>query len=177
MSHPEPITASRRPGWGSDLVWALLLLELGLVLGLVFHWPLVRLGFQGGLDEAVKKWEAAQAVQRFEGIKTLSLSQTYELFQTGQAVFIDARRTGEYRELHIPGALNLPPEAADQGMPAALSGMAKQQRIVVYCGTADCHAALKVAEILHARGFVNTHAFTGGFKVWDEAGYPVDTAQ
>jgi len=176
MSHPET-TAPRRPGWGSDLIWAVIILELGLILGLALNWPLVRLGFQGGLDGAVKKWEASQAERRFEGIKTLSLLQAYEFFQKREALFIDARRPGEFRELHIPGALNLPPDDADQGLPAALAGLDKQQRIVVYCATADCHAALKVAEILHARGFVNTHAFVGGFKVWDEAGYPVDTAQ
>ena len=176
MSHPET-TAPRRSGWGSDLVWALILVELGLVLGLVLNWPLVRLGFQGGLDGAVKKWEAAQAAQRFAGIPTLSLPQTYEIFEKQEALFIDARPPGEFRELHIAGALNLPAEDSDQGLPAFLSGLDKQKRIVVYCGTADCHAALKVAEMLHAQGFVNTHAFVGGFKVWDEAGYPVDTAQ
>jgi rhodanese-related sulfurtransferase len=34
-----------------------------------------------------------------------------------------------------------------------------------------------VAEKLQAMGFTRVEAFLGGFRAWDEAGYPVDTSK
>ncbi len=172
----ETATGRRRRRVVHDLVWALILFELALVLGLALGWPLVRLGFRGELETAFKTWEKAQAAQRFRSIKTLDLAQTYAVFENHEALFIDARPAGEFRELHIPKALNITAEHLEQGMPPALAPVDKQQRIIVYCGTTDCHASLKVAELLQDKGFVNIQVFVGGFKNWDEAGYPVDSA-
>jgi rhodanese-related sulfurtransferase len=59
----------------------------------------------------------------------------------------------------------------------AVSNIAKERRIVVYCGEVNCDLALKVAEKLQAAGFTQVTAYLGGFRAWDEAGYPVDTSK
>jgi rhodanese-related sulfurtransferase len=48
---------------------------------------------------------------------------------------------------------------------------------VVYCGQVSCDLALKVAEKLQALGFTRVMAYVGGFRAWDEAGYPADTGK
>ena len=124
-----------------------------------------------------KKIRAERRQERFQGVLTVSLDQTHRLFQQGQAMFIDARPAEEYAELHIPGAINLPPEGLGESTPTLLAGIAQDRQIVVYCGQVSCDAALKVAEKLQALGFTQVRVFLEGFNAWDQAGYPVDTSK
>ena len=48
---------------------------------------------------------------------------------------------------------------------------------MVYCGQVSCDAALQVAEKLQSLGYTRVSAFLGGFRAWDEAGYPVETSK
>ena len=48
---------------------------------------------------------------------------------------------------------------------------------LVYCGQVSCDLALQVAEKLQALGFTRVTAYIGGFRAWDEAGYPADTGK
>ena len=110
-------------------------------------------------------------------MKTLNLAQAYARFQQGQALFIDARPTDEFNELHVPKSLNIPPDMAEAGLAEPVAGLAKDREIVVYCGQVSCDLALKVAEKLQALGFTRVTAYIGGFRAWDEAGYPADTSK
>ena len=60
---------------------------------------------------------------------------------------------------------------------ANLAGIAKNREIVVYCSQASCDLSLKVAEKLQALGFTRVMAFMGGWRAWNEAGYPADTSE
>ncbi len=161
--------------WRGDLAWAGFIVMVAVAFGLTQHWDLVRISFRGELNGHLEQQRARYRQTRFQGVKTLNLAQALELFQQGRALFADARKPEEYEELHIPGALNLPPEnLAKDGAPL-LAGIDKDRQIVVYCGQANCHDSLKVAEKLQALGYTQVMAFLGGFKTWDEAGYPADT--
>jgi rhodanese-related sulfurtransferase len=168
---------TRRGLCRQDLAWAAFLLVLAAAFGLVKHWHLVNLSFQGKLVAHLEKVQAHRRKVEFQGVKTMNLAQAYELFQKGQSLFMDARKPEEYRELHITGAVNLPPEKLKERDNPVFTGIAKERQIVVYCGEAHCDLALKVAEKLQAAGFTQVAAFLGGFKAWDEAGYPVDTSK
>lgn len=158
-----------------DLLWAVILGVLVLILSLTWHWSLVQQGFKGKLLTRLQEMEEQEAARRLEGVMTLNLEQTYGLHQEGKALFVDARSPREFQELHIEGAVNLIAEQlAGKTLPAFLQDIAPDRLIVVYCGTVDCHASLKVAELLQGRGFTRVAVFMGGFRVWDEAGYPVD---
>lgn len=158
-----------------DLAWAAFLLGLAAAFGIMQHWPLVRLSWQGGLTAHLEQLRQARREVEFQGVKTVNLSQAYALLQQRRALFIDTRSAEEYAELHIPGALNLPPEALEQGNTPALGDAARDRQLVVYCDRANCNAALKVAEKLQQLGYTQVAAFLGGFRAWDEAGYPVAT--
>ncbi len=160
-----------------DLAWAAFLLVLALAFGLGKHWSLVSLSLQGKLTAHLEEMRAQRRQKQFQGVKTLKLAQAYELFQKGQSLFVDARTPEEYAELHIAGAVNLPPQEVEKPNNPAMGDIAKERQIVVYCAEAHCDIALKVAEKLQALGFTQVAAFLGGFKAWDEAGYPVDTSQ
>ncbi len=93
---------------GQDLAWAGIILLLAAVLGIWQQWQLVRLSWTGALPAHLEQQRQQRRQVEFQGVKTLNLPQTYEIFQGGQALFVDARDADEYAELHIAGAVNLP---------------------------------------------------------------------
>jgi rhodanese-related sulfurtransferase len=161
-----------------DLKWSLIFAALGLALALMWQWPVIHQGFQGALFPRIKELERQEAARRLEGIRTFDLPQVYALHQQGEALLIDARPPAEYRELHIEGAVNLTAKQLESGpAPDQLKKVDLHRAIIVYCANEDCHASLQVAELLQSRGFTQVAVFLGGFRAWDEAGYPVDVSR
>ena len=163
--------------WRGDLGWAAFILGAAAVIGLLHQWQLVQVSWRGELRPYLEKRLTQQQQVRFQGVKTVSLEQAYALHREGQALFVDARPVEEYAELHIPGAVNLTPDSLKTGGEQVLAGVAKDRLLVVYCGQVSCDAALKVAEGLQSLGYTQVAAFLGGFRAWDEAGYPADTGK
>ncbi|MFZ5451812.1 MAG: rhodanese-like domain-containing protein [Thermodesulfobacteriota bacterium] len=160
-----------------DLAWAGFLLILALGFGLVKHWGLVSLSVTGDLAGQLEKMRTQRRDKEFQGVKTINLVQAYQLFNAGRTLFIDARKPEEYAELHVAGAVNLPPSKLQNGDKQAVANFAKDRSIVVYCGEVHCDLALKVAEKLQDLGFTRVAVFLGGFRAWDDAGYPADTSK
>ena len=160
-----------------DLAWAGLVLLLAAALGLGLQWQLVRLSWTGGLPAYLETQREQRLQKEFQGVKTRNLAQASEIFQKGQALFVDARSAEEYAELHIPGAVNLSRERLDQEGARAVAGIPTDRELVVYCGLSSCEASLKAAEKLQELGYKQIMVFMGGFRAWDEAGYPADTGR
>jgi rhodanese-related sulfurtransferase len=166
----------KRGVWISDLSWAVYLLGLAVLFGLAQHWPLVQVARQGELPAFLTKLRQERREITFQGVRTINLTQAYAFWEEGQTLFLDARKPDDYAELHIEGALNLPPGSWENNPEiTALAKVPKDRRIVVYCSQAACDDALKAAEKLQSQGFSQVTVFLGGFRIWDEAGYPVDT--
>jgi rhodanese-related sulfurtransferase len=168
---------TRKSVWVSDVSWAFYLLFIAVLFGVVQQWPLVRVAWQGELTAHLAKVRELRRQVRFQGVRTVNLVQAHALWEGGQALWVDARKPEEYAELHIQGALNLLPGTWQQVQDTPLATTPKDRPIVVYCSQAACDDALKTAEKLQAAGFTEVMAFLGGFRAWDEAGYPVDTVQ
>lgn len=160
-----------------DLAWAGTILLLASACGLLHQWGLVRLAWKGNLPAYLETQRERRVQARLQGVKTLNLIQAYDIFQKGQALFVDARSPDEYAEMHIPGAVNLPPETLEKEGVKALRSIPADREMVVYCGMLSCNAALNVAEKLESLGFKRLSVFLGGFRAWDEAGYPADTSK
>ena len=162
--------------WRQDLAWAGFILGVGLLLGLMQQWELVHKSWQGELAPLLSQVRDQRRAEQFQGVKTVNLAQAYALFQQG-SLFIDARPADEFDELHVPKSLNITPDMVEAGVAEKVAGLARDREIVVYCGQVSCDLALKVAEKLQALGFTRVTAFIGGFRAWDEAGYPADTGK
>lgn len=162
--------------WRQDLAWAGFILGVGLLLGLMQHWELVHKSWQGELAPLLSQVRDQRRAEQFQGVKTVNLAQAYALFQQG-SLFIDARPADEFHELHVPNSLNITPGMVAAGVAEKVAGLAKDREIVVYCGQVSCDLALKVAEKLQSLGFTRVTAYIGGFRAWDEAGYPADTGK
>ena len=162
--------------WRQDLAWAGLILGAAVFIGLVQQWPLARQAWQGELTPLLAQVRDQRRAEQFQGVKTVNLAQAYALFQQG-SLFIDARPADEFKELHVPKSLNITPDMVEAGLTEQVKRLARDREIVVYCGQISCDLALDVAEKLQSLGFTRVTAFTGGFRAWDEAGYPADTGK
>ena len=167
----------RRRLYRQDLAWAGFILVIAAALGVLQHWPLVRVSWEGGLEARLEQMRSQRRQLNFQGVRTVNLAQAYALFQQGRTLFIDARDADDYAELHIPGAINLSPQGLKQAGAGELAKIPKDREILVYCAQVSCDAALTVAEKLQAMGFTRVQAFMAGFRAWDEAGYPADTGK
>ena len=163
--------------WRREMTWALGLLGLAAILGFSFHWSLVQASFRGNLTTFLDQKRQERREVQFQGVKTLNLAQAYQIWQEQQAIFVDARKAEEYQELHVQGAVNVPPETWGELASSELLKMDRMRELVVYCSQESCDDALKLAKKLREAGFTRVLAFTGGFRAWDEAGYPADTSR
>jgi rhodanese-related sulfurtransferase len=95
-----------------------------------------------------------------------------EALRAGQAggLLVDVREPAEWEAGHIAGATPLP-----RGI---LEGKIEElapdpdQPIVLYCATGGRSAL--AADSLQRMGYRNVLSLAGGFKAWQEAGYPVE---
>lgn len=107
---------------------------------------------------------------------------------------LDIRSAEEYGAGHIPGAVNSPygswrvvrdgivgvlPSTQETQQLIQAAGIDKDTRVVVVFGntdTSDFGAAARVYWTLLISGIKNISILDGGFSLWQQAGYPVDTA-
>lgn len=97
-----------------------------------------------------------------------------QVFDTGQALFVDVRSRDLYSEGRIPGAVSLPVgefEALAAGFEADVP---RDKPIVTYCSGRQCQDSHTVAQWLMERGFMNVVVFIDGFPGWMAHGYPVE---
>ena len=96
-------------------------------------------------------------------------------------VLIDVREPDEYRQGHLPGAINLPRGVLEfqiEAHPAMACSttealQARDRPLLVYCltGGRSALAALSLQEL----GFRHVRSMAGGVKAWSAAGLPLST--
>jgi rhodanese-related sulfurtransferase len=83
---------------------------------------------------------------------------------------VDVRTPAEFREVHIPGSINMP--LADLGRFASdLKAQAAGKEVVLVCRTGK--RATAAFERLLSEGLAECRVFAGGINTWEEAGLPL----
>jgi rhodanese-related sulfurtransferase len=97
-------------------------------------------------------------------------------------LIIDVREPAEYRESHVPRAINIPRGLlelrADPASPAADAALSadRSARILVYCTKGPGARSLLAAQTLTDMGYEQVDVLGGGLMAWAEAGLPVEDA-
>jgi rhodanese-related sulfurtransferase len=97
------------------------------------------------------------------------------------ALIVDVREPAEYRESHIPDAVNIPRGLlelrADPASPVADPALTadRSARVLVYCTKGPGARSLLAAQTLAAMGYERTEALAGGLVAWAEAGLPTES--
>ncbi|WP_406625753.1 rhodanese-like domain-containing protein [Acidovorax sp. SDU_ACID1] len=86
-------------------------------------------------------------------------------------VLIDVREPDEYRQGHLPGAINLPRGVLEFQMSSQSAMEPRGLRVVLYCKTSG-RAAL-AACALQDMGYLDVRSVAGGFDAWKAAGKAV----
>jgi|WetSurMetagenome_2_1015567.scaffolds.fasta_scaffold32116_5 3-mercaptopyruvate sulfurtransferase SseA len=94
------------------------------------------------------------------------------------ALFFDGRTPEDYKAGHIKGAINVPYEEfhkkSKEEKIEMMKGYNKNGIIVCYCIGGDCEMSIDLAYDIARLGFTSMNIYLGGYKEWENAGYPVD---
>ena len=102
---------------------------------------------------------------------SLSPAEVAARLKARTALLIDVREPDEYRQGHVPGAVNMPRGLLEFQMSGQPAMAPRDLAIVLYCKTSG-RAAL-AACALHDMGYLNVRSIAGGFDAWAAAGKPV----
>lgn len=105
-----------------------------------------------------------------EGIATLE--QAREYWNSGSAVFLDARAPADYAAGHIANAFNLPADAFEEHFPRIAPMVNTAMPIVVYCDGEACELSHRLADKLHQLGYTTVRVLVNGWTVWHGAQLP-----
>lgn len=84
-------------------------------------------------------------------------------------LLIDARNPEEYKETHIPGAVNIPEKQFERF--AGLLPADHNMLLIFYCNGIKCGKSGKAANRAEKLGYSNILLFSEGMPVWEELGY------
>jgi rhodanese-related sulfurtransferase len=103
----------------------------------------------------------------------ISRDEARTFFESGSALFVDARHEFDFNLGHIKGALNVPLKDYDVKK-SALSGVANDHLIIVYCDGAECNSSIELSVRLMKDGYRNVRIFFGGWRDWVDANLPIE---
>jgi rhodanese-related sulfurtransferase len=105
---------------------------------------------------------------------TISTKDLKSKLDQKQVTVVETLAPERYREAHIPGAMNIPPERIKELAPQLLPN--KDAEIVTYCTSTHWHASEYAARELAAMGYTNVVHYPEGKQGWMEAGLPLEKA-
>lgn len=105
----------------------------------------------------------------------ISLDAAMRHFKEGTAVFADARSAPAFNAGHIPGALNLAPQAFDDWSSQVVAEISVDEMVIVYCDGPQCSLSDELAEKFEWLGYENVTVLKDGWGQWVANNMPVDT--
>ena len=88
------------------------------------------------------------------------------------AVIVDVREPEEWGAGHIPGALHVPKSYLESRIEGAVPDRAKH--VVLYCASGN-RSAWAARTLIEDLGYEHVESMTGGFTLWKDRGYEVQT--
>jgi rhodanese-related sulfurtransferase len=117
--------------------------------------------------------EASEASEE-KPVGEIALSEAKALFDSGIAVFIDARAPEAFADGHIPGAINIPYDQLPQYLETLQNQVVQTDLVVCYCWGPSCDFSEQLGTELRIMQYKNVKEFTGGWEEWTAAGYPTE---
>lgn len=88
------------------------------------------------------------------------------------AVVVDVRETDEWGTGHIPGAKHVPKSHLESRIEGAAPD--RSQHVILYCASGN-RSAWAARTLIEDLGYENVESMTGGFTLWKDRGYEVET--
>jgi molybdopterin/thiamine biosynthesis adenylyltransferase/rhodanese-related sulfurtransferase len=87
-------------------------------------------------------------------------------------VLVDVREPEEWAAGHIPGAQHVPKSYLESRIEGAVAD--RGQHVVLYCASGN-RSAWAARTLIDDLGYENVESMTGGFTLWKDRGYEVET--
>jgi phage shock protein E len=110
----------------------------------------------------------AQAKQH---VTEISAADARKQAEAGDAILVDVREEGDWREGHAQGATHLSRGVIELEIEERVPDV--KRPIICYCGGGSRSAL--VAESLQKMGYENVRSVAGGLRAWKDAGLPTAT--
>jgi rhodanese-related sulfurtransferase len=107
----------------------------------------------------------------------ITLEKAYELWSSGTAFILDARKPEDFAAGHIAQAHNLPADKFEEHFVSLAPLLPPDAELIVYCEGDECEMSQRLADSLRQFGFSNVHMLHNGWTAWRNAGYPVETGE
>lgn len=107
------------------------------------------------------------------GVKELKAEDLKKMIDKKEKiVVVDSRIVSEYKEAHIPGAINVP----EKDMEKEKDKLPKDKGAAVafYCNGAKCWKSYDAAVKAVAMGYKNVYRLRLGIPEWKEKGFPTE---
>jgi sulfur-carrier protein adenylyltransferase/sulfurtransferase len=88
------------------------------------------------------------------------------------AVIVDVREPEEWAAGHIPGAIHVPKSYLESRIEGAVPG--RGDHVVLYCASGN-RSAWAARTLVEDLGYEHVESMTGGFTLWKDRGYEVQT--
>lgn len=124
---------------------------------------------QWALAQSVRKAAAAPAPGP-AGFRRVGVAEFEQLWREKKLAVLDVRTADEFKDGHIPGAVNL--DVLDAGFEKQVATLDKSKTYLVHCAAGRRSA--NAAEQMKALGFKSVIDLAPGFNGWQAAGKPVE---
>ena len=105
-------------------------------------------------------------------IKTAELQKMVNS-KSDKFLVIDARNPEEYKDVHIPGAVNIPEKKFEEYVKSLPED--QTSTLIFYCNGVKCGKSKRAAEKAITLGYQNVLVYEEGMPVWEEKGLPMIT--
>ena len=106
----------------------------------------------------------------FSGSREIGTLEATRLMNSGNALVLDIRDTGEFNGGRIPKSKNIP--LSEIGKRVDEISKFKDKPVIVTCRTNN--RANSAARVLKQHGFADVYQLAGGFGAWRQASLPVE---
>ena len=97
-----------------------------------------------------------------------------ETYNTGKAVFVDARSYEAFIDGHIKGAVSIPANQFFEFIDPLKTKYPSTTAVITYCSGRECNDSHELAQYLIDEGYANVKVFIDGYQEWERKGYPVE---
>lgn len=106
-------------------------------------------------------------------VERVSVEEARSLLERPEVSFVDARADAHYLAAHIPGALSLPADAAEDMLELQSLPIPPEGEVIAYCDGGSCEQSEYLGLLLRTRGVCRrVRVLEGGWLKWVEAGAP-----
>jgi rhodanese-related sulfurtransferase len=97
-----------------------------------------------------------------------------QIYDSGKAVFVDARSHEDFKNGHIKGAESLTLGQFNHLIGAFRKKYPSDTFIVTYCSGRTCDDGHRLEQLLFDHGYVDVSVFIDGYQGWKAEGFPIE---